>query len=343
MTLEDRLLEICRSDAMLWRALKEARDFDLPDSWIVSGAVYNSVWNALEGKPAGYGIKDIDLFYFDPDTSWEAEDRVIRRAERHFSGKIPVEVRNQARVHLWYQDRFGHPALPLTDCEESLFRFASETHAMAVRLKAEDQIEVRAPFGLDAMFEMRMVPNTRVLNRRTHEEKGARCQELWPGVTVEPWPKLTVIDSAVFCDWARVLELIRGAFAYMDGRIDPPSSMHRLTVDVIEKKVKNELCFLAHDGFEITGCVFCDPRDKALYVGKLAVDPAHQGKGIGRALMARAEAEARSRGLAVLELETRIELSENHAAFARLGFQKTGESAHAGYDQSTSITMRKPL
>ena len=328
---------------MLWQALREARELALPDWWIVSGAVYNSVWNAMEGKPAGHGIKDIDLFYFDPDVSWEAEDHVIQHAARHFSGAIPVEVRNQARVHLWYQDRFGHPALPLTDCEESLFRFASETHAVAVRLTANDQIEVRAPFGLDALFEMRMVPNTRVLNRRTHETKGARCQSLWPGVTVEPWPELTVIGSEMFCDWARVLELIRGAFAYMDGRIDPPSSMHRLTVEAVEQKAKKELCFLAHDGFEVVGCVFCDPRDEALYVGKLAVDPAHQGKGIGKALMARAEAEARLRGLGVLELETRIELSENHAAFTRMGFLKTGESAHAGYERPTSITMRKSL
>ncbi|MEL7153323.1 MAG: nucleotidyltransferase family protein [Pseudomonadota bacterium] len=328
---------------MLWRALQEARTLDLPDWWVVSGAVYNSVWNAMEGKSTGYGIKDIDLFYFDPDTSWEAEDRVIRLAEQHFFRSPPVEVRNQARVHLWYEDRFGHPTLPLTDCEESLFRFASETHAVAVRLKAEDQIEVRAPFGLDALFEMRMVPNTRVLNRRTHEAKGARCQSLWPGIKVEPWPELTMIDSEMFCDWARVLELIRGAFAYMDGRIDPPSSMHRLTVQSIEQKAKSELCFLAHDGFEITGCVFCDPREEALYVGKLAVDPAHQGKGIGKALMARAEAEARSRGMGVLELETRIELSENHAAFARLGFLKTGESTHVGYEKATSIIMRKSL
>ena len=343
LTLEDRLREVCRTDAILWQALQQARDFGLPDSWIVSGAVYNSVWNALTGKPAGHGLKDIDLFYFDPDTSWEAEDRVIRRAAQHFSGPVPVEIRNQARVHLWYQDRFGHPALPLTSCEDSLTRFASETHAVAVRLDAGGEIEILAPFGLEQMFDLRMVPNTRTLNRQTHEAKGARSKALWPTVKVERWPEITVIASDLFCDWTRLLDLIQRAFGYMEGRIDPPSSMHRLTAEGLALKARDEICFLAHDGRQITGCVFCDPREDALYVGKLAVDPNHQGKAIGKALMHRAEAEARSRALPALELQTRVELSENHATFARLGFVRTGETAHAGFDRPTSITMRKAL
>ena len=81
----------------------------------------------------------------------------------------------------------------------------------------------------------------------------------------------------------------------------------------------------------------------AFYVGKLAVDPPAQGQGIGRALMARTEAEARALGLAALELQTRIELVENHRAFAAMGFVRIGETAHPGYDRPTSITMRKEL
>ncbi|TIV92899.1 MAG: GNAT family N-acetyltransferase, partial [Mesorhizobium sp.] len=52
---------------------------------------------------------------------------------------------------------------------------------------------------------------------------------------------------------------------------------------------------------------------------------------------------ARARGKDAIELQSRIELTANHAAFARLGFRETGRTAHAGYDRSTSITMRKVL
>lgn len=84
------------------------------------------------------------------------------------------------------------------------------------------------------------------------------------------------------------------------------------------------------------------PKDDALYVGKLAVRPGMQGQGIGRALVAAAREEARARGLPALELQTRIELAENHAAFARMGFVKVAETAHPGFARPTSITMRAP-
>lgn len=343
MTPEDRLREILRSDPITWRALQESRALDLPDWWIVSGAVYNTVWNHLSGLPSGTGIKDIDLFYFDPDTSWEAEDRVIQMGTRHFSASPPVEIRNQARVHLWYRDHFGHPMRPFTDCADGIRNFASITHAVGVRLDDSDTITICAPFGLEAMFDMRMVPNTLNLNRKTHETKAQRARAIWSDLTIEPWPEVTVVRAHAWQDWDALLALIHRAFAFMEGRIDPPSSLHCMDAAALAAKAQAEICLLAHDGYRITGCVFCEPREDQLYVGKLAVDPEHQGKGIGRALMDRAEAEARRLGLAGLELQTRIELVENHRHFATAGFRKSGETAHPGFDRPTSITMRKPL
>lgn len=343
MTPEDRLREILRSDPVTWRALQESRALDLPDWWIVSGAVYNTVWNHLSGLPSGTGIKDIDLFYFDPETSWEAEDRVIRLGMQHFSADPPVEIRNQGRVHLWYRDHFGHPMRPFADCADGIRNFASTTHAVGVQLDDADTIAICAPFGLEAMFDMRMVPNTLNLNRKTHETKAERAKTIWSDLTIEPWPEITVVRAHAWQDWDALLTLIQRAFTFMDGRIDPPSSLHRMDANALAEKAKAEICLLAHDGYRITGCVFCDPRADQLYVGKLAVDPERQGKGIGRALMDRAEAEARHLGLIGLELETRIELVENHRHFAKAGFRKSGETAHPGFGRPTSITMRKPL
>ena len=73
------LIDILKADTLTRSVLQRARDFDLADWMIVSGAIYNTVWNSLTGKPSGYGIKDVDLFYFDAsDLSWEAEDLVIK-------------------------------------------------------------------------------------------------------------------------------------------------------------------------------------------------------------------------------------------------------------------------
>jgi predicted N-acetyltransferase YhbS len=148
---------------------------------------------------------------------------------------------------------------------------------------------------------------------------------------------------ADFERWNDVLALIMRAFAPMDGVIDPPSSAHLLTADILRDKARRETGFLALEGDRIVGCVFALERVAELYVGKLAVAPDRQGQGIGRRLMQAVEDLARSRGKAAIELQTRIELTGNHAAFARLGFHETERTAHEGYVRPTSITMRKAL
>lgn len=180
---------ILRADKVVWPAIELARKLDLRDWLIVSGAIYNTVWNHLTGRPHGYGIKDIDLFYCDAsDTSWEAEDRIIRQAEPVFSSvSIPVEIRNQARVHLWYKDRFGADCPAFTSSAHSLEHFASTTHAVGVRYGEDDRIEIVAPFGLNPIFSFTLVPNRLKDNQRTHDAKGERAKGLWPEVTVEPW------------------------------------------------------------------------------------------------------------------------------------------------------------
>lgn len=148
---------------------------------------------------------------------------------------------------------------------------------------------------------------------------------------------------ADFDRWNDVLALIMRAFASMDGVIDPPSSAHLLTADNLRDKARREAGFVAFKGDRIVGCVFALERVAEVYVGKLAVAPGCHGQGIGRRLMQAVEDLARRRGKAALELQTRIELTGNHAAFARFGFHETERTAHEGYLRPTSITMRKVL
>ncbi|NGO52040.1 GNAT family N-acetyltransferase [Allomesorhizobium camelthorni] len=149
--------------------------------------------------------------------------------------------------------------------------------------------------------------------------------------------------SAGFNRWEEVLSLINRSFAYMDGVIDPPSSAHRLTTESLRREAEEEIGFLATSEGRVVGCVFMVEREHDCYVGKLAVEPELQGQGIGKKLVEAAEEFAASCGKEALELQTRIELTANHAAFARLGFRETARTAHAGYERPTSITMRKVL
>jgi GNAT superfamily N-acetyltransferase len=138
-----------------------------------------------------------------------------------------------------------------------------------------------------------------------------------------------------------VLDLIRRAFAYMQDRIEPPSSMHRLTVEAIDSQCASGEVWTI--GRPPHACVFFEALDDRLYIGKLAVDDAARGQGCARRLIELAAARARGRGKAFLELKTRIELIENHEIFRRLGFRKTCDGAHEGYDRPTYIVMRRAL
>lgn len=146
-----------------------------------------------------------------------------------------------------------------------------------------------------------------------------------------------------FNRYDELLALILAAFAYMDGRIDPPSSAHALTVESLRQKVSDEIAFGAIRGGDLLGCVFLKPEPDCLYVGKLAVAPASQGRGIGRHLIDIAEQTARSLSLPALRLQTRIELTENHEIFAAWGFVEAGRSAHPGFTRPTSIEMKKVI
>ena len=97
------------------RLLRSVRRIRLPQWRLVAGCLYQTVWNVLTGRARGTGIRDYDLIYFDEDLSWAAEAAAIRRVAAAARGCVgPVEARNQARVHLWFESRFGSPYLRLS-------------------------------------------------------------------------------------------------------------------------------------------------------------------------------------------------------------------------------------
>jgi hypothetical protein len=186
--LEERLEAIVRAAPSLMHVLATARDLELPDWLLFSGAVYQRVLNRLTGRDPDYGVKDYDLGYYDAsDISYEAEDVVIRRVAAAFEPPLRelVEVRNQARVHLWFEGKFGEPYAPLGCTGEALSRFVSPLFAVGVRLEPDDRLTITAPFGLGDLFALRLRPNP---HRRTNgfARTAASAAARWPEIKVEP-------------------------------------------------------------------------------------------------------------------------------------------------------------
>lgn len=180
---------ILRSAPHIQQILSAIRDLNLDDAWLVSGAIYQTVWNVLTRRPHFHGIKDFDIIYFDgSDTSYEAEDAVIKRVNAALPNLSELlEVRNQARVHLWYEQRFGRPYRPLDCSMDALTTYAARTHAVAARLDRNDRLVLHAPFGLANLFAMRLVPNYSQMNPETYAEKAERMKALWPELSIVSW------------------------------------------------------------------------------------------------------------------------------------------------------------
>jgi uncharacterized protein len=185
-----RFLDLVRSNPVNAAILERAPALGVPDWWLTAGAVFQTVWNVLDGRAPGAGIADYDLFYYDAsDLSYEAEDAVIRRAAELFGDLgVTVEVRNEARVHLWYEARFGVPGVRFTCSTDAVDHFASTTCCFAVSRTAEGDVVDYAPHGYADLFAKRVRPNPRLAPREVYEAKARRWQREWPGLVVDPWP-----------------------------------------------------------------------------------------------------------------------------------------------------------
>jgi len=157
----------------------------LPDAWLVSGCLVQTAWNVLTGRAVHYGIADYDVFYFDPDTSWEAEDAVIRMLEARLAHlAVKIEARNQARVHLWYPNKHGLPYPPLRCSTDGIDRFLTQNTQIGIR-RADDGYEVYAPHGFDDVAKLIAQPNPGAnFSAANYAVKAARWKALWPEITV---------------------------------------------------------------------------------------------------------------------------------------------------------------
>lgn len=156
----------------------------LPDAWLSGSTLAQAWWNICFDLPPLHGIDDADIIYFDPDDLSEvAEARAAAHAAQLFADlPIRLDVKNQARVHLWYPGRFGIPIPPHQSA-----RAATETFPTTVSAVAIDDRDLSAPFGLDDFLAQLVRANAALIDRAFYEHKSRRWAALWPDLAILPW------------------------------------------------------------------------------------------------------------------------------------------------------------
>jgi hypothetical protein len=176
------------SNSLVGAVWSEWERLDLPECWLVAGCLAQTVWNKNFGFPPEYAISDLDIVYFDPDdVSAESEQRHGERIRMMFA-KLPVwiDVKNEARVHLWYEEKFGYPIAPYQSVQDAIGTFPTTATAVGIRPSLET-VEVYAPFGIDDLLSGTVRANTKQITREIFEAKVSKWLTLWPDLTVIPW------------------------------------------------------------------------------------------------------------------------------------------------------------
>ena len=162
-------------------------ELGLNDCWLVAGCLFQTVWNLKSGKPPSANIRDYDVFYFDSaNLSYEAEDRAIKRIAQAFAGfDAAIELKNQARVHLWYEQRFGHAYPPLHGSTAGIDRFLVACTCVGIRCTANEPQDVYTTFGLQDLYAGILRPNPVSPKPDLIEKKVASYMERWPWLSVK--------------------------------------------------------------------------------------------------------------------------------------------------------------
>lgn len=158
------------------------RSLSLPGCHLTAGCLFQPIWNKKTGKAADWGIKDYDVFYFDKDTSWDAEDHVVREVAKVTSDLgVAVKVRNQARVHLWYPDRFGRYYPQLKSARDGIDRYLISCTCVGIEVASR---ELYAPNGLQELTCGFLRPNPLNPQPDLFTQKARSYQSRWPWLTI---------------------------------------------------------------------------------------------------------------------------------------------------------------
>ncbi len=182
---QERLQNIVQTSPWFMRALQAASELSLQSWCIGAGAVRNLVWDYLHGYTSPSLFADLDLAYFDQDELPSREHHHQKRI-KNSCPDLPWEVTNQAHVHLWFEDHFGHAVPPLRDLRDAVGSWPEFATSVGVSLDQNGVIEIIAPLGLDDLFAMRIRRNPSRVSIETYRQRttSKRYNDRWPRVVV---------------------------------------------------------------------------------------------------------------------------------------------------------------
>ena len=176
--------EIILKNNVLKTILERLEGYGLDNYYVAAGAINQTVFNYYHNNSMNYLIDDYDIVYYDEDLSYEKEDKIIKEINLLCKDlNVSLDIKNQARVHLWFKNKFGYSIEPNKSVEDAISKWGSTVTCIGVRLK-NNELTIFAPYGLNDLFSLIIRPNKENFIKKGYEEKTRKWKQNWPKLTI---------------------------------------------------------------------------------------------------------------------------------------------------------------
>ena len=180
------LKKILFKNKELVNIMKVIDECKIDNCYVGAGCINQTIFNYYHGYDIDYGINDYDIVYYDEDLSYEAEDKIIKLIKSKLDTKVKLDIKNEARVHIWYYDKYGIKRTPYTSVEDAIGSWGATVTCVGVKIK-NNKFYVYAPYGLNDIFNMTIRPVKYQFDKELYEERCNRWKSKWPRLKIISW------------------------------------------------------------------------------------------------------------------------------------------------------------
>lgn len=186
------LISILEKNKELMEMLDYIAGLNLPNFYIAAGSIFQTIWNYYDGRELNYGIKDLDIIYFNNNNLSVEKDleyyNIISNYVDSKGFKYKIDVSNEARMHLWKMEHnHGIKVKPYKSSEDAMSKWIATVHAIGIT-KRNNRIEVYAPYGLSDIFSKTIRPIKHTSNSKDlYEKKVLEWSKRFNNLTIIEW------------------------------------------------------------------------------------------------------------------------------------------------------------
>lgn len=187
----ETFIKIIKQNSDLVTILDYIYELKLLNFYIAAGSVFQTIWNYYDNKPLNFGIKDIDIIYYDPiNLSKESEQKLEKTIEDYLKKaglNYELDIHNEARMHLWKKDNENKNIDQYKNSEDAIDQWIATVHAIGIT-KENNEIKVYAPYGLSDIFSKTIRPIKHKNNsKELYNKKVASWQKRFENLNIVEW------------------------------------------------------------------------------------------------------------------------------------------------------------